>query len=484
MAIQCPTVAYTTQQIWIKPGHRLYRYFQASCQNAKNMHNMVNFFIRQVYTGLTSEKALHPLQTEVLETIHRNLDKMNNQQRNAFQGRLVKEKTKPVDQQKKVTCNLFQAPTRERPYVHYNFLNSLFLIIKQPDYLALPTQSSQWVMKTVFQNWKSFHASLKDYKLHPEKYKARPRIPNYCRSSEKEVLFTNQDCVIKAYKYLKFPKTKDRLNIGKLGGSGKLMQVRVIPKYGRYVVELVFKMENAIESKQHSTGTIMALDLGITNLVSGVTNTGATPFLIKGNRIKSINHYYNKRVAHYRAILRHGKALKEGAHTSRRLERLHQIRYRRLKDLFHKASHTIVNLALNEKVDTIIIGQNKDWKQEVNMGKRQNQAFVSIPHSLLITMITYKAQQYGVNVITTEESYTSKASFLDDDPIPVWDEVKSPPVFSGRRVKRGLYRASTGVHVNADLNGAANILKKAILQFFRERAASLRLVNVWQPTVF
>ncbi|WP_257351011.1 transposase, partial [Pseudalkalibacillus decolorationis] len=96
----------------------------------------------------------------------------------------------------------------------------------------------------------------------------------------------------------------------------------------------------------------------------------------------------------------------------------------------------------------------------------------------------YKAQQYGVNVITTEESYTSKASFLDDDPIPVWDEGKPPPVFSGRRVKRGLYRASTGVHVNADLNGAANILKKAILQFFKERAASLRSVNVWQPTVF
>ncbi|WP_257349674.1 hypothetical protein [Pseudalkalibacillus decolorationis] len=98
-------------------------------------------------------------------------------------------------------------------------------------------------MKTVFQNWKSFYASLKDYKLHPEKYKARPRIPNYCRSLEKEVLFTNQDCVIKASKYLKFPKTKDRLNIGKLGVSGKRMQVRVIPKYGRYVVELVFRRE-------------------------------------------------------------------------------------------------------------------------------------------------------------------------------------------------------------------------------------------------
>lgn len=345
----------------------MYDYFKELSQCAKNMHNVVNFYIRQVFTALRNEGPLHPLQEEVLTTIYHNLDAMNEQQMLAYQRRLAKENAKPVDERKNISCNIFQAPTEEKPYINYSFLNHLFHTIKQPDYLSLPTHSSQWVMKTVFQNWKSFYASLKDYRLHPEKYKARPRIPNYCRSLEKEVLFTNQDCVIKDQKYLKFPKTKERLNIGKLGmANGKLMQVRVIPKYGHYVVELIVKADQ-LPTELPTTGRFMALDLGINNLISGVTNTGARPFLIKGKHVKSINHYYNKQKAHYLGVLRHGKTTKEGPFTSLRLERLHQVRHKKLKDIFHKASYQVVNLVMEEMVDTIIIGQNKGWKQETGM---------------------------------------------------------------------------------------------------------------------
>jgi putative transposase len=125
---------------------------------------------------------------------------MNDSQKAAYQQKVVKEESKPQENQKKIKCNLFEAPTKENPYVDYNFLDSLFKVITQNDYRSLYAQSSQGIMKTVFQNWKSFFASLKEYKENPSKYKARPRIPRYSRASEKEVLFTNQDCVIKENK--------------------------------------------------------------------------------------------------------------------------------------------------------------------------------------------------------------------------------------------------------------------------------------------
>ena len=139
-------------------------------------------------------------------------------------------------------------------------------------------------MKIVFDNWKSFFASLKDYKVNPSKYKGRPRIPKYSRSMEKEVVFSNQDCVIKNNKFLKFPKTKDQLNIGKLGFSeGKLKQVRVIPKYKEYVVELV--MDVPLEPKEYEdNGRYMSIDMGIDNLATIVTNTGQRPYTCKGQK--------------------------------------------------------------------------------------------------------------------------------------------------------------------------------------------------------
>ena len=472
---------YRTHQIWIKKGHRMYEYFQSMTQNAKNMYNTTNFYIRQVYTGFTQEKQLQVLQKEVLDTIDHTFDQMNEIQFMAYQKKVEKQKAKPKETRKEVKCNLFEKPSKEHPYVDYHFLDSLFKIMAQNDYRSLPAQSSQGVMKIVFDNWKSFFASLKDYKVNPSKYKGRPRIPKYSRSREKEVVFSNQDCVIKKNKFLKFPKTKDQLNIGKLGFSeGKLKQVRVIPKYKEYVVELV--MDVPLEPKEYEdNGRYMSIDMGIDNLATIVTNTGQRPILVKGKNVKSINQYYNKMKAYYVGILRHGKQTNEGPFTSKQLEQLHQKRHRKIKDLFHKASSEIVKLALKEKIKTIIIGQNKEWKQNVNMGKRNNQSFVSIPHRLLIQMITYKAASYGIKVHITEESYTSKASFLDDDDIPTYGVSEGRKKFSGSRIKRGLYCSGRQLLVNADVNGAANILKKAFLRLTKETTFNIETVNVWNP---
>ena len=446
-------------QIEIKKGHRLFPYFEQMCQNAKHLFNTANFYIRQVFTAFRLEKPLQPLQQEVLDTLNRYIGVMNERQLQAFQSRVAKEQLKPVEERQEIRCNQFELPSEESPWIDYHFLDSLFKVMEQPDYRALPTQSSQWVMKSVLQNWKSFFASVKDYRQHPEKYKGKPCIPSYSRAKEKEIQFTNQDCVIRDGKFLKLPKIKQPLNIGKLGYTkGKLKQVRVVPRYGQYVVELIFEI--AIETKMMDKGRYMAIDLGVDNLATIVTTTGTRPVLVKGKHIKAVNQYYNKMKAYYTGILRHGMQPREGQHTSRRLERLHQIRHRKIKDLFHKASYRIVQLAVEQNVGTIIIGQNRGWKQHADMGKRNNQAFCHIPHHLLISMIRYKAAEQGIDVQLTEEAYTSQASFLDHDPLPRYEEGKTW-TFSGKRIQRGLYQSPKGL-INADVNGAANILRKVV----------------------
>ncbi|MBB6445167.1 RNA-guided endonuclease InsQ/TnpB family protein [Bacillus benzoevorans] len=452
--------SYSTQQIWIKKGHRMYAYFQSMCENSKNLYNTTNFYIRQVYTALTSKKELHPLQKEVMDTLAAFIDPMNKVQTDAYEKRLAKEQQKPAEKRKEVTCNLFSLPDCSNPYVHYNFLDALFKLMKQNDYQSLPIQSSQSTMKTVFKNWKSFYVSLKDWKVNPAKYTGKPNIPRYSRATMKEIEFTNQDCVIKENKFLKFPKTKEKLNIGKLGStSNKLKSVRVIPRYDQFVVELVFEKPELEEREKCVSSRFMSIDLGIDNLATITTNTGMTPVLLKGKAVKSINQYYNKMRAYYYSILRQGKDPKEGLFSSKRLIHLDAIRHRKLKDLFHKFSFFIKELAAFENIDTIIIGQNEGWKQNSNIGKVNNQKFVQIPYSLLISMIRYKAEEISIKVFVTEESYTSKASFLDGDTIPKYRE-KGDQTFSGHRISRGLYRTKSRTILNADVNGSANIMRK------------------------
>jgi putative transposase len=473
---------YSTQQIWIKKGHRMYPYFQMMCENSKNMYNTTNFYIRQVYTAIKSDKELHRLQKEVMDTLVNHIEPMNKVQRMAYEKRVEKESKKPARKQKKVKCHLFSLPDSSSPHVDYHYLDSLFKLIKQNDYLSLPVQSSQAVMKTVFKNWKSFFASLKDYKINPSKYTGKPRIPRYSRATTKEVEFTNQDCVMKEQKYLKFPKTKERLNIGKLGFTpNKLKCVRVIPKYNQFVVELVFEKGETENTMSNKLSRFMSIDLGIDNLATITTNTGMTPVLLKGGRIKSVNQYYNKMSAHYYGILRQGKKQNEGLFSSKRLLHLDAVRNRKLKDLFHKCSFFITEIASFETIDTIIIGQNKGWKQYSNIGKKNNQTFVQIPYRLFISMIQYKAEERGIRVILTEESYTSKASFLDEDEMPTFGE-QGETQFSGRRISRGLYRSKNKMIINADVNGSANIMRK----YAKKEGISFHIedVSVDHPFVF
>ncbi|WP_195892114.1 RNA-guided endonuclease InsQ/TnpB family protein, partial [Bacillus niameyensis] len=390
----------------VKKGHRLFSYFEELCANGNNLYNLTNFYIRQVYTALKSDKPLQPLQREVLETIYRNIDKMNEKKTIAYYKKLKKENLLGKEKQKEL--ELFTLPTKEKAFVGYNFLDALFKTIKQKDYYSLPGQINQQVIKNVVQNWDSFFKSLNDYKENPQKYIGRPSIPRYLpKGSKKEVVLSNQICLLKGEKYLRFPKTRGKLNIGKLANvSGKFQQVRIIPKYDSFTVEVIFFIGKKVEINPKKK-RILSIDLGVENIATLVSNVEMTPILFKGGKIKSINRWYNKLKSYYYAALRNGRSSKEGQRYSKRLSKLDSKRHNQIKDFFHKVSFNIVKVAKEHRIDTIIIGKNMDWKQKVALGSKNNQNFVQIPHAMLVSMIRYKANTEGIAVIETEESYTS-----------------------------------------------------------------------------
>ena len=195
-----------------------------------------------------------------------------------------------------------------------------------------------------------------------------------------------------------------------------------------------------------------SIDLGLNNLATIGSNV-IKPIIINGKPLKSINQFYNKRVSNLKS------KLKDGKKTSRRIKSLTDKRNNKIKDYLHKASTLLVNQLVSNDLNTLIIGNNKSWKQDINIGKRNNQNFVQIPHSTFIKMLEYKCKLRGINVLITEESYTSKCSFLDNE------DIKKQKEYKGRRIKRGLFKSSKGILINADVNGSLNILKKVVGNF-------------------
>jgi len=342
-------------------------------------------------------------------------------------------------------------------YVRQDFfnLNNLltyydldFILKNKEAYQNLPSQTSQQILKYVYRNWKSYFRGLEEYKSNFKKFKRKPRIPKYKKKNgESVVIFSNQQCTIKQG-YLRFPK---RVNIDpiKTRITERLKEVRMIPLGAKYKVELVYEKEKTDLGldKKH----VLSVDLGLNNLITAVNNNGCRPFIIKGGMIKSINQYYNKQLAYYRSIEN-----KKGNFTdTKRIQKLHLTRNNKLTTLFHRISKSKIEYCIHNDIGTVVIGYNHGWKQKINIGKRNNQKFVQIPFLKLVKQIEYKAQLKGIHFLTVNENYTSKCSFLDKEPIGKHEK------YAGKRISRGLFKSSKGVLLNADVNGAFNIMKKS-----------------------
>ncbi len=230
-------------------------------------------------------------------------------------------------------------------------------------------------------------------------------------------------------------------------------QVRIVPKLNHYVIEVVYTVDDPVKSKGKY---VAGVDLGLNNLMAITSNhSGIKPLLVNGRPLKSINQFFNKRVAKAQSI-----------EAWRQVKELNSKRDRRIDNYLHAVSRRVIDWCQLNDIGQVIIGNNSGWKQDINIGKKNNQEFTKIPHAKLIGLLTYKAQLAGIEVVLTEESYTSKASALDGDQLPVFNnKTDFKPVFSGQRVQRGLYKTSTGRTINADTNGSINIARKVIPNF-------------------
>ena len=239
----------------------------------------------------------------------------------------------------------------------------------------------------------------------------------------------------------------------------EINEVRIVPRLNYYVVEVVYEQH----IQQLVSGEAVAgVDVGLNNLAAVTSNQKEfKPFLVNGRPVKAVNNYYNKKKAELQS------RLKGNRKTSNRIQRLSTKRGFKIDDYLHKSSRFIVNQLVENNVSTLVIGKNENWKQEINIGKVNNQNFTSVPHAKFIEMLTYKAELVGIKVIITEESYTSVASFLDGDFLPVYGSSEAKTAkFSGRRLKRGLYKSLIGVKFNADVNGSYNIIRKVVPDAF------------------
>ena len=323
------------------------------------------------------------------------------------------------------------------------------------DYRALPAKVAQWVLKQVCTAWDTYFATVAEYQKHPGKFLGHPKLPKYLDKQKGRNLLV----------YTAQAISRDPKNAGWIVPSGVTIrvptklthphidQVRLVPKATHYVVEVVY--ERVPEPAPVDSSLVASIDIGVNNLAAITANKrGFVPLLVNGRPVKSLNQGYNKR----RAKLQSG--LPEGVFSTRHLDEITDHRTRSIIYYLHTASRAIIELLVKEGIGTLVIGKNVGWKQDVEMGKKGNQRFVMIPHARFIEMLTYKAALVGIQVIVTEESYTSKCSFLDEETIGKQD------TYAGKRVKRGLFRSANGTLLNADVNGSYTILRKAIPDAF------------------
>lgn len=336
-----------------------------------------------------------------------------------------------------------------KKYLGFYKMCKLLVDNKDVDYYALNTKVSKGTLLLLDRNFKSFFALINKKKN--KEYDKSVRIPRYLDKQGRYVAVFNKEAV--SIKFLK----KGLIKLANISNVIKtkvkledLKEVRVLPRNNHHIVEVVYVKEEkplVEDNKRYAS-----IDLGLNNLATVCSNV-EKPFIVNGKPLKSINQRWNKHKANLQSRLTNNTG------SSKQIELITNKRNNRVKDYLHKSSRKIVNFLVSKNISTLVIGYNEEWKQNISIGKVNNQSFVSIPFHSFIQQLEYKCRLEGINVVLTEESYTSKCSFLDNEPLGKKD------TYLGKRVKRGLYKTAKGRLINADLNGSLNILKKVIGEF-------------------
>ncbi len=316
----------------------------------------------------------------------------------------------------------------------------------------------------------SFFKALESWKENPEKFTGRPKFPKYLHKEAKRIIEIYQVPKVDKDGYWTIPMNKNfkkrfgaiKIRMPKNLLNKKITYIEIVPKQkGRFFeVHYTYEVQVAQMKKQPTTTTnALSIDLGVDILMSCATNNGDT-FLIDGLVLKSINRYFNKEISKLQQ-----KNVENGI--SKRVvtnnqAKLWMKRERQINGYISQAVGLLFKKAKELNIDTFVVGYNAGWKQESDLGKKNNQNFVQIPFAEIISAIENKCLKEGIRFVKQEESYTSKASFLDRDEMPVWSkDDKNTYRFSGKRMTRGMYRCKNGKQIHADINGSLNILRKS-----------------------
>ena len=361
-----------------------------------------------------------------------------------------------------------------RKYIKYNDMNRIFKRDRTELYRSLIyVQSVQQILRKVHSSFDSFFKAIKDYKKNKSNYTGRPKLPKYKSSKYDELIITNQNFK-QNDKVLNFKGYLKELNFT-MYNKGKANQVMF--KYNGVDIDvyIIYDDEKALINKEivnyiEDDSRIISIDLGLNNLVTITNNIGIRSIIINGKGLKSKNIYYNYQIGKYQSILAtvNEKDKKKKSYKSNRLTRLRVKRNNIMNDYIHKTTRYIINYCKENLIDTIVIGNNKFQKQ--NKKKKQIRGlknFIQVPIKRVIEQLKYKLEYENIRLIETEESYTSKTSFLDNE-IPNKETIPR-----GKRIKRGIFKRPNGEYVNADVNGSLQILSKVISTRLLEQ---LRLV--------
>lgn len=342
------------------------------------------------------------------------------------------------------------------PILSWIALTSNFRNEKQEDMLALPSKVSTNILRSLGATMNSHYQVMKRFcDKSNTSVTRKPQLPRYLHKVDGRyvVEFNNQTISNKRGKNGEIIICPKDLNLLIPTKVDEPKCVRIVPKLGVFIIEVIYEVK---ESPLKHTNNFAAIDLGIDNLASVTFSNGANPLLVNGQKIKSINQGYNRLIAKAQS------KLPSKQRTSKHTHRLWRNRGTKLQNELHRITSFLSQYLDEMCIEKVFIGKNTGWKNNVSLGKKTNQKFVQIPFNTFISQLKYKCLLRGIEVIEQEESYTSKASFVDGDEIPVYGKIDYEPQFSGKRICRGLYETKDGFRLNADINGSYNILVKGL----------------------
>lgn len=405
----------------IKKNHVDYNYIKQQLIESKEIYNYANYVIRQIFFKKSKN--------------HRyNLDFITEypELKDLF--------TKYIEEDKQFTTLFYQIIRK-------------FVRLKE---FSVNTKIVHSIIRRLKSDWDSYWALFNLVKN--KQYDKSINIPKY-KKQYNLVEYGNQVLSKKKLKlgFIGTDKMKQGIKISNFHKYLNCKCFRIFYKNNNFICELIYEEE--INDQTNSTGKAASIDLGLENLFTVVFNYNKKGISFKGTKLKSINQYFNKEKAKLQSLL------PKNEYCSKRINHLFYKREEQLRNVIGFYSNRLMKLLVNEGISTLVIGHNKNWKDKINIGKVNNQNFVSIPFNKIIDIIKYKAKDNGIQCIEQEESYTSKASFLDNDNIPTFDEDENKKyTFSGKRITRNLYQTKNNQIIDADLNGALNIMKKANIE--------------------